>query len=404
MKKPWVQVLLQGHSHSTPTDGTGTKVSIVDASGEPKMFLSHQVFQTIVADHSLKAIDFMLHQYQVQPFEALRNVTITSSSEHQLSTVNQIGCKVQTRLQFGSRLIHSPRRRKRKPESKPQGDERSADKLPSKKSKHSHSVSASAAAAANPVPANLEGIAKELENLHQSVSTSAAKKAEPAESPESSSDVSSTSTSSDETGSLCEDGGSTSDSDAAEAAEVPFLGPEAKEEEREIQVVLASHSRLMQLRHGQFVGQKGLEEDGGSEVQSGPLQDCEQAAASTAAPAAVHVPQGKSFCNRIIGFVDSGIQVSRKLATCRECNIKIPYKGVRFAYAWSKTKFHGWIHAKCVLQHLDSQHGCVRQALHFLEAERAKPELQAEVKTEIETLVGELRPKIARLEQSRWST
>ena len=50
------------------------------------MALSHQVFQALVHSSMLETIDFMLHEYHVQPFEPLHYVTVTGSTAHKLST------------------------------------------------------------------------------------------------------------------------------------------------------------------------------------------------------------------------------------------------------------------------------------------------------------------------------
>ena len=64
--------------------------------------------------------------------------------------------------------------------------------------------------------------------------------------------------------------------------------------------------------------------------------------------AAASKPQGKVFCNANLGLVDSGMQIASKLACCRHCLVKIQKGSPRFAFAYSLTKFHAWLHEACV--------------------------------------------------------
>lgn len=340
MQKPRVQVLLRGFPIAHP-EGEA-RVGILDpTTGQPKMALSHQVFQALVHSSMLETIDFMLHEYHVQPFEPLHYVTVTGSTAHKLSTAKVTAAKVQTRLPFG---LKSPRRKRQRKAGPP------------KKGQDKPSASSGR------VPKDLEEIQEELQGLGGAC--------DPVKS------ESSSSSSSDE---------------EVELAEQPFLVPEAMEAERRIEHILTKRAELMEAR-GEAVLKKGLVVSvSESEAQIDPT-------AAAAAPSW----QGKSFCNAAVGLVDCGVQTSKRLAKCRECQTPVALGGIRFAYAFSRTKIHAWVHSKCLIQHLERQNASLSQALTFLEGQQSKHDLQPNVQQEIATLEGELRRRLADAEKLRW--
>ena len=85
--------------------------------------------------------------------------------------------------------------------------------------------------------------------------------------------------------------------------------------------------------------------------------------ASAAQPAK---PTGKSFCNRSVGICEVGQQVASKLAKCRHCMQPIPKYSARIGWAYSRTKFHAWVHSECFPQLLRAEAGDVNQAIDFI--------------------------------------
>lgn len=89
--------------------------------------------------------------------------------------------------------------------------------------------------------------------------------------------------------------------------------------------------------------------------------------AASKAPADAQPPQKlKTFCNATVGIVDVGVQTSARLAGCRHCLAKIAKGSPRFAYAYSKVKFHSWLHKDCVVPHLVQEQADLGQARAFL--------------------------------------
>ena len=89
--------------------------------------------------------------------------------------------------------------------------------------------------------------------------------------------------------------------------------------------------------------------------------------AASKTPADVQPPQkSKTFCNANLGIVDVGVQISGRLAGCRHCLAKIAKGSTRFAYAYSRVKFHSWLHKDCVVPHLVQENADLGQAREFL--------------------------------------
>eukprot|EP00438_Fugacium_kawagutii_P030305 Skav204413 [mRNA] locus=scaffold398:208241:208708:+ [translate_table: standard] len=77
-------------------------------------------------------------------------------------------------------------------------------------------------------------------------------------------------------------------------------------------------------------------------------------------------PRPKQYCNSGLGVVDAGIQVSGKLAKCRHCFKPISRGCPRIGWAYSRSKFHAWVHAGCFQELLSNEHGDVQQAVDYL--------------------------------------
>ena len=370
MKKPRLHVLIRGFPGVAPTGET--TVSILDpATSLPEILLSHQMFQAVLAFKTVDAIEFILHEYEVQPFLPLHTVKLAGNKEHKMSIAGAHGPKKQTRLPF--RLIQSPRK-KRKPKAKANQPKTRAK--PPQRDPDLHA------------PVDLDGIDRELAVLA-------------ANEPEESGSESSASSSSRGSSTSSISSSSSSSSSFSDAVEQPLLTAEAKQEEKEIQAALKSHESLMESR-GLGVQEKGLDSEPEAKREVPTIPEGSQPQ-DTKVPL-VPKPKEKSFCNKIIGLVDCGTQVSKKLATCRECNLKIQWNGVRFAYAASRTKWEGWLHAKCTVQHMVSKRADWQQALDFLEKRKEKqPALKPEVLAEIESLEAECREHLASMERACWN-
>lgn len=140
-------------------------------------------------------------------------------------------------------------------------------------------------------------------------------------------------------------GGSTSDSSASEVIEKVHREPAAKQEGKLIRAVAKSHKQLMQ-RRGLPYGPKAPE----------PVTESDAEAAAPSRPSGLSGPPvSKVYCHPKVGLVAAGVQVHRKLATCRHCSVKIDIGCPRFQYSFSKLKFSAWIHADCLAQYLRLQ-------------------------------------------------
>lgn len=88
-----------------------------------------------------------------------------------------------------------------------------------------------------------------------------------------------------------------------------------------------------------------------------------KATSSTAKPEAA---RGKSFCNAHIGVCDVGVQISGRLARCRQCVQPIEKQCTRVAVAFSRTKFAAWVHCSCLPKYLAEEQLDIGQAIDFL--------------------------------------
>ena len=97
-------------------------------------------------------------------------------------------------------------------------------------------------------------------------------------------------------------------------------------------------------------------------------------------------------CNPFIGITAIGQQVAARLATCRFCSQKISKGSVRVAYAYSKVKFHCWLHTACFAPYLEKEKGDYVQAKTFLENWiQDKRDAPLEMQNEIKILLSKLK-------------
>ena len=96
-------------------------------------------------------------------------------------------------------------------------------------------------------------------------------------------------------------------------------------------------------------------------------------------------------CNPFIGVRDVDVQRGARLAKCQFCSEKISKGSIRIAYAFSKIKFHGYVHSHCFPSYLVNMKGDKRQAIDFLQSwQTSHPDFDSSLMTTITTLVSEL--------------
>lgn len=384
VKKPQVHVLIQGFPGFPSADADVDKVSILDpTSRQPAFCLSQQMFQSVLASdglNDLKTIGFAVHEYKVNPFEPLHTVILTgAASKCEFSIGNIAVPKQQTRLPFGLKPKRSPRKRKNGQQECPANScDRDCHDLegPSKKSKNKLHAAACEQHVTGDVPTDLNSIERELQQQYQQQHEDSKCDSDGATTSNSSSSGSSTS-SSTSSGEEDDCGAIGALFDDADAVERPFLSPEAMEEERQLQLVLQSHANLAQSR-GEILGRKGGGDLSETEAQAGKehRQSSKAATFQVANPPSTGgtpTPTQRTFCNPEVGLVEGGIQTSKKLATCRECFSKIGLNQVRFGYAYSRSKFHSWVHSGCLLKYLKKQAANLHQAIQWFERDHGFP-------------------------------
>ena len=384
MKKPRLHVLVRGFLHSASVEDL-QQVSILDAFGKPAFQTSHQAFHSILVELSSKhgkahvetvdSLSFTIHSYDVNPFQSLHCVTLRESSPGHKFAAKRVLPTKQSRLPFG--LQFSPRKRKPKaarPAEESKDSQRPSTKKPRVSKPPNH----------NDENENIMEIERELagglglthsapQRQHGHVAVEPAKSQS-----ESMSGSASTDSSSDSSESSSAESSESSDSSSNDEglAEKPHLDPDAKEEEKQVDIVTRSHQERLQAQ-GETFCPKGLVSDSDCE-KSGPGA---KPSPNTLTPAStVPVPhqagsgRGSSYCNPYIGVVSVGVQVSARLALCRGCNSKIAQGAVRFGYAYSKSKFEAYVHSGCISKYLKDKNANMDQVREFVD--RAKQEQQ----------------------------
>lgn len=311
MKKPFLQVMLECF-RKTDMLGDGVYLSILDpASRKPVFFTSHQVFQSNISDDVMvtilqDGIGFAVHEYSVNSLAPLTFVKLTSCSQvNYLVATKAKPQKVQTKLPFGLKL---PRRKR-----KPKKDAKIGGEV-----KRQRGAQGPLNSVRDHIKASTTG--QDLETLFGVADSDS----------ESDSYSSSSSSSSGES-----DSEGTGDDGPKEVV----LEGSAAQERPELDALFFNH---------------------------GPAAS----SSSNVASSSSHVPgpasTSRSFCNKNLGLVATGIQVSAKQATCRQCLQKIGRGQPRFGFAFSRIKFHSWLHEGCTVAHLRQEAADLTQASVFL--------------------------------------
>ena len=76
---------------------------------------------------------------------------------------------------------------------------------------------------------------------------------------------------------------------------------------------------------------------------------------------------GSTFCNQSVGMVEISVQKAARLAQCQGCQTKIARDSVRVGYAYSRKKFHSYVHPGCFPSYLQGQNGDIEQSIVFAE-------------------------------------
>ena len=175
---------------------------------------------------------------------------------------------------------------------------------------------------------------------------------------------------------------STSDNESGEEAEVPFRTAEAALEESTVEQLLASHVELRRKRGDHLASASSKEGDGDDQGRN--------LVAEAMVEDVPPPPIKTSFCNRILGLVEAGVQVAPKLAKCRACSQPIPRHTARFSYSFSIQKWPAWLHPDCVPAYIQTHHGDVDQALTFLQRQGQNSRNPAQVLEAIAKLQHDL--------------
>ena len=145
------------------------------------------------------------------------------------------------------------------------------------------------------------------------------------------------------------DGGSSIDSSADSdfddsEGEPTLVNPQQRSEELMTREVLRSHTALHSSEQPE------------PEVQS-----------SLAAASSRRAKGGSTFCNQSVGMVEISVQKAARLAQCQGCQTKIARDSVRVGYAYSRKKFHSYVHPGCFPSYLQGQNGDIEQSIVFAE-------------------------------------
>ena len=353
MKKPQLQALLSAYPDFTlpgASEARGLSIRLLQrASDDPHLSTSHQAFQKICAlkGRSGACVDpeelsLVVYEFKMNPFLPLTSVQTTNASEpRKLITTKAKPASKKAALPFGLK----PQVRKRKARTSNTGQAKK--QKPHAGSAASSTPSNVAELLGGPVTGSeLNALGSESGSEHQSVGQ-----------------VSSSSSSS-----------SSEDSDSDGSAEENQLAPHVEEEKEELRKVSMQHREHVEAT-GQIFCPRGE-----PDARDGARVPPEPPKTTTS-----------TFCNAHLGLMDVGFQVAARLATCRHCMTKIERKTVRFGYAWSRSKFHSWLHPGCVLNHLKQEQGDLGQALSFLQGKLQEQDLPPLIRDSISELVQGIR-------------
>ena len=333
MQKPLMQVLIRGHPHEEGVSEPGQQVLLIQpgcVGKMPSICTGHRMFQEVCLEllwheHEPEKISFVIHEYHLNPLMPLLAVTITSTSDQHEFLVKHPTRSQQPNVGVRSCFLAMPRKRKRKRRSTPKP--KGAHHQPQAKAK-------------------VDWISQQLQPASASHCPA--------------SEV------------------SASDSSSSEIGDAPDA-PETESEQCEVQEPTVA------------VGTLELPEEA-EEVVRPPVAVQEEKAVSelsTERDKRVAVAQTKEQgpprrasvqCNSTLGLVDCGLQVAARLAKCRHCLASIERQSVRFAYAFSLSKFHAWLHSRCVFQHLLQEGADLEQAKAFVTEASSRTALAVEVR------------------------
>lgn len=360
MKKPRMHVMIRAFLVD-PNETGNLRVTIVEPiSKKPVFVTSHQVFRDVLdrinpnsEQEAFESVSFVIHSYTVNAFEPLHTVSLTEASDsYQFKRQKQMPTK-QTRLPFG--LRDSPRKRKRSSTPMPKDGAKAKRVRSAPKTK------------VIPPPNKVLELEMEFANGPRriwpveevdprasafgssSLERTPGSKQQPSSS--CSSDHSSSSTLSTSHSSDMDSDSDLDDLGQPKEEEQVARDPVAKEEERQTQLVLASHRALAEKRGELFCPR------GPPETEQPPAP----------APSTSHRSTGATFCNKEIGLVGIGKQVAARLAKCRHCGDKIARGSVRVAYSYNLKKFASYLHEQCAVAHLRQEKSSIPQALKFLQ-------------------------------------
>lgn len=279
----------------------------------------------------------MTYEYSVNPFVELCHVKTTKVSQEQmLSVVKKQTAFRQTVLPFG--LTKKKKARQAKRTAVKNSDEKSG-------------LAAKAASLIQHVQA--KGTA-DVQTQHEEVF---ALKSETEESSGSESD--STANANDDAFFL------------DEPVEEPLLTAETAQEEFQIQEAFHIHEQSLDARAN--VASSSVASSSSNPSSTSVPKHVPEALASSLPvsptipdPTATQAKAVKTFCNFSTGLIEIGTQTSRRLARCRHCLDHIKQGDVRCGYAFSRVKFHSWLHVDCVSQHLVQEEADMQQAINFL--------------------------------------
>ena len=354
-----------------PGSGHSVCVSILcPDTKQPSLMTSHQLFhQVLSANHPVErlgGISFAVHQFSLGRFASLCSVTTSKvSGKHRFSIDQSQRQQKQSKLPFGLKPV--PRKRK-VPE-----DPVKASKAKAPKRTDTNVQNADTAAdphrlanASNVGDVSMAASSKPVRLAHSSSESDA-----------------------NDSGS-CSDCGVNDDDDDADSVssgsskssgedlvEQSLLMPAASAEAARVETALDEHKA-------------DLEQQGHVQISRGGL---------TTDPPIPDFPQGNgkasssTFCNKEVGLVAVGIQTAAKLATCRHCVQRIARHHPRFGYAWSRIKFHSWLHDKCLVAHLNQEGADKLKALEFLERKLTEDLPQA-AKDATSNVAAELRAEV----------
>lgn len=350
MKKPVLQVLIRGYEHRSEDGSDCEEVSLLSSATIGKMptiCTGHQLFHELCAeaaadgDQLPATIGFQVHQYTLNPFAPLLAARLCSGSkcfEFQAAKPKRERKHSSTLGSFfaGVKKLGKRRAAASKTASEPQA-------------KRTRSTACESW--------NFQDVDAALKclNSRQSLNQGLSDPNASATGAFHTADLACSSGNEDSTSNLS----SSDSSDSEQSMEAKPSSSSSKASPQDKGVWTTKPMKLAE--EAVLPPATVLEEKDVSRLASS--HEFRQTAANSAASKA---KGGKTFCNAFVGLMDAGMQTASKLACCRHCLVKIQKGCPRFGYAYSMTKFHGWLHEGCVFPHLVQEEANMDQAVSFL--------------------------------------